>query len=70
MLLWQKDSCWTTITVVDALIGSSGAILSYVMCRAMNRSLANTMIAGLRTHNKKKAEVADVEFLEHGWANI
>ncbi len=57
------------LIIAGSLVGSSGAILSYIMCRAMNRSFFNVILGGFGAVAGSVAEGAEQKTVKTGSAD-
>ena len=59
----------TMLIVAGSLVGSSGAILSYIMCRAMNRSFISVILGGFGAAEGAAAAGAEQKTVRSGSAD-
>ena len=57
------------LIVTGALVGSSGAILSYIMCRAMNRSFISVILGGFGGESAAAAGAKETRPVKQGSAD-
>ncbi len=59
----------TALIITGALVGSSGAILSYIMCRAMNRSFVSVILGGFGGDESAAAAQEETRSVKQGSAD-
>ena len=56
----------TALIITGALVGSSGAILSYIMCKGMNRSFFSVILGGFGVTNSTPEKIKDRKPVKSG----